>query len=177
MSVDPVTQCSRCFKKFEDTTRAKSHIKWVKNCVGIFYTCKRCLETFDSLTKITNHQAKTRKPCLPFILDEADRKFKKKARIDINRNQNHLSIMEKVICYLHNLTGDDDPVRTPRIIRLLEVLTNDEFNDVIESIYKERNEVRIQLSTALKVYKKIAKEDRVKEINEFFIKIRKPGLR
>jgi hypothetical protein len=173
-----IPTCPRCSKEFRDKYRLKTHMRHVKCCIGILYACKRCYMSFDKISDLDKHQRNTRTPCVEFKLDQNDM-FGKKSRTYMKRKKkrSYKDLEETIIFYMRNMTGTDDPIRTPQILQLYDLLTNEEFLDVTRKLYKKLPEYRSQLATTLKTYKVQTDSDRVSTINKFYKTIRKPTFK
>ncbi len=171
--------CPRCDNEFPVATNFRRHVQYNKDCVGVLYTCKRCYQPFEKLQELLAHQSRTvHTKCQPFTIDDMT---KKEHQIRIQYKSGEKKPLEqKVIEYLHNITGEDDPIRIPRMIRLLQLINDDEFHEFVGRLYKTIPEDRVKLITALKVYNdsgKFINGSKRKEIIDSILFHRKlPGI-
>ena len=167
--------CPRCDQQIDGSGNYRRHVSFVKDCVGVIYVCKRCYEMFENNTTLWAHQARTgKKKCKPFDISEFTPQ-EQKLRLQYKKGKRK-PFEQKVGDYLHNVTGEDDPIRIPRLIRLMELLNDDELPEFLENLYKTQLEHRVKLITVLKAYNdsgKYIKESKRREIIDSILENRK----
>lgn len=175
MSKSKKNICPRCDKEIPGSTNYRRHVQYSKDCVGVLYTCKRCYQVFEKLQELLAHQSRTTyNKCQSFSIEGLT---KQELQIRVQYKSGEKKPLEqKVTEYLHNITGEDDPIRIPRMIRLLELLDDEDFSEFISRLYKTLPEARVRLITALKSYNdsgKFVEGSKRKKIIDSLLKHRK----
>lgn len=169
--------CVKCDASFDTERKLKTHYKRNK-CIGVLYVCKRCFEYFDTPSSLASHQARTSKICSAFDdenLSRYDVKYKIKYSKRLKtRPKRRDTLFNRIMKVLTQVTGPDDPIRIPLIIKMLSLYPPRGIEEVLMYIYKSETDPTIQVKFASTVHSGVNyANETVKEVLTRFIRYKK----
>ena len=165
-----VVKCKRCRRHFSAKYALKRHyIKYRETCVGFYYTCKRCLNTFDDLDEMLEHQLESIKICSKY---EFVNEIQQKNRVTTCHNINNFGFKEFLEKILTPVIVDKQTEKTELNFKMTKLiydsLTNDEFKDFIQQACNSCPDLKCYLLVSLNKYIEFASQEKAQQINDFF---------
>lgn len=162
--------CKRCRHDFKDKPSYQRHeITQRRDCVGFFYTCRRCLKPFVNIEEMKKHQTRGPEECPDYKFEN---KIEAHNRIVTYYNIGNEGFKQFVRKVLTPVVIDQDTQETKLNFKLIKLvfdsLSIDEFVDMIKYASTECAELKYYLLQSLNFYMNDASDEKAEKIKQFY---------
>lgn len=166
----PNLTCALCRYTFSDISSYKRHtVATLNECVGYYFTCKRCLKPFITHKQLLEHQKQGEEECSKYTFEN---KIELQNRVITQcniLNEGYKSFIRKFLTPVVIDTQTQETRLNFKLIKLVfDSLSNKEFVEMIKFITIECPDLKFYLLASLKFYIEEAPPEKTEKIKEYF---------
>lgn len=163
-------KCKKCRVKFRTKKDLDRHKYTVKDCVGVLYTCKRCLALYDAIFPLRQHQLREDE-CVQYVFQNKVSLHNRLVSKYNIRDMGFRAYIQDLITPVSVITENKkkEQIQNVKLIKLVfDSLTIEEFVDVIRFAGIEYPDNKLNLLCALHSYLPHASPEKAKIIQTYY---------